>query len=193
MRYSVFAVLGTASLAFATVASAQPTTPATTGTYSSMNTGVSPIHGLDAASFSAAASDANQFQIAAARLSMSRSQRSDVKAYAKRILSDSEMAQKTLVASLNNEQRKITKPSSRLSAERASMLTMLRKAPRGSFDNLYLTQSAKVQQASWATYKGYAEDGVDQSLKQAAGNGVPMIEQQLQQGNALLPSALSGS
>src|SRR3546814_8337104 len=70
------------------------------------------------------------------------------------------------------------------------MLKMLRNTPRSSFDNLYLTQSAQVQQGNWATYKGYAEDGADQSLKQVAGNGVPIIEQQLQQGGALLPSAL---
>src|SRR3546814_15607995 len=84
---------------------------------------------------------------------------------------------------------KIARPTTRLSAERASMLKMLRNTPRSSFDNLYLTQSAQVQQGNWATYKGYAEDGADQSLKQVAGNGVPIIEQQPQQGGPLLPSA----
>jgi predicted outer membrane protein len=69
------------------------------------------------------------------------------------------------------------------------MLKMLRHTPRGSFDNLYLTQAARVQQGNWAAYKGYATDGADQSLKQVAGNGVPIIEQQLQQSDALLPSA----
>ncbi|AMK23179.1 DUF4142 domain-containing protein [Sphingomonas histidinilytica] len=194
MKLTVFALLlGTATLGAATIAAAQSTSPATTGSYSNANAGVAPIHGLDGAGFSAAASDGNQYQIAAGRLSLTRSQRSDVKDYARRIISDSETAQQTLVASLSNDQRKITRPTSNLSAERASMLKLLRKTPRGSFDNLYLTQSAQVQQASWATYKGYAEDGADQSLKQVAGNGVPIIEQQLQQGNALLPSALSAN
>ncbi|WP_028657401.1 DUF4142 domain-containing protein [Novosphingobium sp. B-7] len=186
-------LLGTAMLAVPAVTSAQSTTPAMTGSYSSVNVGVGPVHGLDAPAFSAAASDANQFQIAASRLSLARSQRSDVKAYAQRIISESQTSQQTLLASLNNDQRKIAKPTTRLSAERASMLKMLRSTPRSSFDNLYLTQSAQVQQGNWATYKGYAEDGADQSLKQVAGNGVPIIEQQLQQGGALLPSALSGN
>ena len=74
----------------------------------------------------------------------------------------------------------------------SSSTPSIRSTPRGSFDNLYLTQSAQVQQGNWATYKGYAQDGADQSLKQVAGNGVPIIEQQLKDGNALLPSALSG-
>lgn len=194
MKRAIFAaLLGTAALGVATIAVAQSTTPATTGNYSSANVGVLPTLGLDAPAFSAAASDDNQFQIAAGRLSLDRSQRADVKDYARHIISDSETAQKTLIASLSNDQRKIAKPTSELSAQRASMLKMLEKTPSRSFDNLYLTQSAQVQQASWAAYKGYAQDGADQSLKQVAGNGVPIIEQQLQQGNALLPSALSGN
>lgn len=186
-------LLGTAMLSVPMVASAQSTIPATTGSYSSVDVGVAPIHGLDGPAFSAAASDANRFQIAASRLSLTRSQRSDVKNYARRMISEAQTSQQTLLASLNNDQRRIARPTTRLSAERASMLKMLRGTPRGSFDNLYLTQSARVQQGNWATYKGYAEDGADQSLKQVAGNGVPIIEQQLQQGDALLPSALSAN
>src|SRR3546814_14563756 len=65
MKRTVFAVLvGTAALGAATIAAAQSTTPATTGSYSSMNVGAAPIHGLDGPAFSAAASDANGFPIA---------------------------------------------------------------------------------------------------------------------------------
>jgi predicted outer membrane protein len=194
MKRSVFVVaLGAAALGAASVAAAQTTSPATTGSYSSANVGVMPVHGRDGPAFSAAASDANRFQIAAGRVSLTRSQRSDVKDYARRMIAQSQTSQQTLVASLTNDQRRIARPATRLSAERASMLRMLRRTPRSSFDNLYLTQAAQVQQGNWATYKGYAEDGADQSLKQVAGNGVPIIEQQLQQGDALLPSALSGN
>lgn len=169
----------------------QTSTPATTGSYSSENVGVMPILGMDGSSFSAAASDANRFQIAASRLCAMRSERSDVKDYARRLRSDSETAQKALNASLSNEKRRIARPTSRLSAERASMLKLLRNMPRSGFDTMYLTQSAQVQQANWAVHKGYAVDGADSSLSQVAGNGVPVIEEQLRQGNALLPVAYS--
>ncbi|MFA7597598.1 MAG: DUF4142 domain-containing protein [Novosphingobium sp.] len=192
-RTMISVLLGTAMLGASTVAFSQSTISATTGSYSSADVGVAPIHGLDGPAFSAAASDANQFQIAASRLSLTRSQRSDVKDYARRIISESQTSQQTLLASLNNDRRKIARPTTRLSAERASMLKMLRSTPRASFDNLYLTQSAQVQQGNGAAYKGYAEDGVDRSLKQVAGSGVPIIEQQLQQGGTLLPSALSAN
>lgn len=191
MKRTFLAVLlGTAVLGTASIASAQSTMPATTGSYSSAEVGVMPVHGMDGPAFSTAASDANQYQIAAARLSQTRSQRSDVKDYARRMMAQSQTSQQTLMASLNNDRRKIARPSMRLSAERASMLKMLRRTPRSSFDNLYLTQSAQVQQANWAAYKGYAEDGADEPLRQVAGNGVPIIEMQLQQGGNLLPSAL---
>ncbi|NKJ42168.1 DUF4142 domain-containing protein [Novosphingobium sp. SG720] len=188
------AMLGVPVLAHAQIAaqiSPSITTPATSGSYSSLQVGVSPVRGLDGPAFSAAASDANLFQIAASRLSLTRSQRSDVQAYARRIIAEAGTSQDTLLASLNNDQRKIAKPTTRLSANRAAMLKMLRKTPRSGFDNMYLMQSAKVQQGNWAVYKGYAADGADQSLKQVAGNGVPIIEQQLTQGDALLPSALA--
>src|SRR3546814_1258555 len=61
MKRTVFAVLvGTAALGAATIAAAQSTTPATTGSYSSMNVGAAPIHGLDGPAFSAAASDRSE-------------------------------------------------------------------------------------------------------------------------------------
>ncbi|WP_343617317.1 DUF4142 domain-containing protein [Novosphingobium sp.] len=194
MKYAIFSVLlGTAVLGMPLVASAQVAQPMTANDKSSMDVGVAPIHGLDGPAFLAAASDANQYQMAASRLSLERSQRSDVKDYARDIMPKSQTSEQMLMASLNNLQRKFAEPGVRLSAERASMLKILRDAPSGSFDNLYLTQSVKVQQGNWATYKGYAEDGSDPSLKQVASNGAPLIAQQIQQAQALLPSALSGN
>ncbi|WP_380872391.1 hypothetical protein ACFB49_33330 [Sphingomonas sp. DBB INV C78] len=190
-RIILGALLGTAAIGAATAAAAQTTASDVAVVYTGTDVKISPVQGLDAPAFSAAASDANQFQIAAGRLSLTRSERSDVKDYAKGIISQSEVAQKTLMASLSNDQRKIAKPTSSLSADRASMLRMLEKTPKGSFDNLYLRQSAQVQQSAWASYKGYSQDGTDQPLKQVAGNGVALIEQQLRQGHALLPASLS--
>src|SRR3546814_14804117 len=109
-----------------------------------MNVGAAPIHGLDGPAFSAAASDANGFQIAASRLSLTRSQRSDVKDYARRLISESQTSQQTLMASLSNDQRKIARTTTRLSAERASMPKMLRKTPRRSFANHYLPHSPQA-------------------------------------------------
>src|SRR3546814_19805352 len=93
------------------------------------------------------------------------------------------------MASLSNDQPKIAWPTTRLSAERPSMLKMLRNTPRSSFDHLYITQSAQVQQGTWANFKGHAADGAAHPTKQHAGTGVTTIEPQLPQAGALIHSA----
>src|SRR3546814_1604713 len=63
MKRTVFAVLvGTAALGAATIAAAQSTTPATTGSYSSMNVGAAPIHGLDGPAFSRSEEHTSELQ-----------------------------------------------------------------------------------------------------------------------------------
>ena len=171
---------------------AQAVSPTNTGSMSSMDTGTTPIAGQNEPAFVMAASDANLYQIKAAQLAVTKAQRDDVKAYAKRVQTEAQIAQKALMAALRNDQRTIKAPSSSLSSDRAALVKLLQKTPRGSFDNLYLSQSAQVLQAAWAINKGYAQDGTDPALKQVAGTAVPTLEQELTNGKALLPSALTG-
>ena len=171
---------------------AQAVSPTNTGSMSSMDTGTTPIAGQNEPAFVMAASDANLYQIKAAQFAVTKAQRDDVKAYAKRVQTEAQIAQKALMAALRNDQRTIKAPSSSLSSDRAALVKLLQKTPRGSFDNLYLSQSAQVLQAAWAINKGYAQDGTDPALKQVAGTAVPTLEQELTNGKALLPSALTG-
>ncbi|CAN5215044.1 DUF4142 domain-containing protein [soil metagenome] len=171
---------------------AQAVSPTNTGSMSSMDTGKTPIAGQNEPAFVMAASDANLYQIKAAQFAVTKAQRDDVKAFAKRVQTEAQIAQKALMAALRNDQRTIKAPSSSLSSDRAALVKLLQKTPRGSFDNLYLSQSAQVLQAAWAINKGYAQDGTDPALKQVAGTAVPTLEQELTNGKALLPSALTG-
>ena len=170
----------------------QAVSPTNTGSMSSMDTGTTPIAGQNEPAFVMAASDANLYQIKAAQFAVTKAQRDDVKAFAKRVQTEAQIAQKALMAALRNDQRTIKAPSSSLSSDRAALVKLLQKTPRGSFDNLYLSQSAQVLQATWAINKGYAQDGTDPALKQVAGTAVPTLEQELTNGKALLPSALTG-
>ena len=171
---------------------AQAVSPTNTGSMSSMDTGTTPIAGQNEPAFVMAASDANLYHIKAAQFAVTKAQRDDVKAFAKRVQTEAQIAQKALMAALRNDQRTIKAPSSSLSSDRAALVKLLQKTPRGSFDNLYLSQSAQVLQAAWAINKGYAQDGTDPALKQVAGTAVPTLEQELTNGKALLPSALTG-
>ena len=171
---------------------AQAVSPATSGTMTSADVGVSPIASQSGPNYVLAAADANLYQIKAAQLAATRAQRDDVKAYAKRVLAETQSSHKALLAALKNDQRTIKAPSSSLSADRAALLKLLQKAPKSAFDNLYLTQSAQVQQAAWAVHKGYAQDGTDPALQQVAGTAVPVLENELTTGKSLTPPGLAG-
>jgi putative membrane protein len=171
---------------------AQAVSPAGTGAMSSADVGIAPLAAQSGPNYVLAASDANQYQVKAAQLAITRAQRDDVKAYAKRVLSEAQNNQRSLMASLKNDQRTIKSPPTSLSSDRGALVKLLEKAPKSAFDNLYLTQSAQVQQAAWAVHKGYAQDGTDNALQQVAGTAVPVLEQELTAGKALLPNGLAG-
>ncbi|CAM3028630.1 DUF4142 domain-containing protein [Sphingomonas zeae] len=68
----------------------------------------------------------------------------------------------------------------RLSSQRQASIDLLRKAPRASFDTLYLQQVSDTAPAMWAQNKGYAQDGTDPTLRQVATAYVPVIEHRYQ-------------
>ena len=103
---------------------AQAVSPATSGTMTSADVGVSPISGQSGPNYVLAAADANFYQIKAAQLAATRAQRDDVKAYAKRVLAETQSSHKALLAALKNDQRTIKAPPSNLSADRAATVTV---------------------------------------------------------------------
>jgi putative membrane protein len=88
--------------------------------------------------------------------------------------------------------RKLTGASAaKLSAANAAKIALLKKAPKATFDDLYLQQQAQAHQAAWALHKGYATDGTDAALKQVASTAVPVIERHLQHAKQMLPAGLT--
>lgn len=153
--------------------------------------GVSPLTGVSATDYVKLAADADMYEIQSSRLALTRSKRDDVKNYAREMISDHSLTTKSLMAALKNKDRTIAAPSTRLSSENAAKIELLKKAPRASFDDLYLQQQAQAHQAAWALHKGYATDGTDPALKQIASAAVPVVERHLGHSKQLLPAALS--
>lgn len=146
---------------------------------------------LSAPDYVKLSADALSYRIAADKLAVAKSQRDDVKTYARASLAEAERQQGALYAGLSNADRKIAKPSMRLSSQRQASLDLLKKAPRGSFDTLYLQQAADTAPAMWALNKGYADDGSDPVLRQVAKTYVPVIERRYTGAKGLMPAALS--
>lgn len=183
---SAFALLTTAS-----VAGAQDPT-AMSGTMSSSDIGVSPMTGTSATDYVKMAADSDNYEIQSSRLALTRSKSAAVKSFAKQMIDDHMQTSKSLMAALSNADRKITPPSTMLSAANMSKIQLLKKAPRASFDNLYLQQQMQAHQAAWSLHKGYATDGTDPALKQVASTAVPVIETHIQHLKAIMPAGMSG-
>lgn len=161
------------------------------GTVTTTVFSVDPVSRVAAADYVKMSADALNYRIAADRLALSKAQRDDVKGYARASLAEAERQQGALMASLSNQDRKIAKPATRLSSQRQASIDLLRKAPRASFDTLYLQQVSDTAPAMWALNKGYAQDGTDPTLRQVATTYVPVIEQRYQGAKGLMPAAFS--
>jgi putative membrane protein len=156
-----------------------------------MNPGVSPLVGTSATDYVKMAADSDMFEIQSSKMAMMRSKRADVKSYAKQMIADHTMTSKALMAGLKNNDRTIARPSTKLSAENAAKLALLKKAPKASFDDLYLQQQVAAHQTAWALHKGYATDGTDATLKQIASTAVPVIERHLGHAQQMVPAGMA--
>lgn len=153
--------------------------------------GVSPMSGTSATDYVKLAADSDLYEIQSSRLALTRSKRADVKDFANQMIADHTQTSKSLKAALSNGDRKIASPSTQLSDANKAKITLLKKAPAASFDNLYLTQQADAHKMAWSLHKGYADTGTDATLKQVALTAVPVIERHLGHVKGLTPASLA--
>jgi len=186
-----------AASAFALTAALSPALAqdptAMTGSMSASDVGASPMTGTSANDYVKLADDGDKYEIQSSKLALMRSKRADVKALARQMITDHMQTSKSLMAALSNADRKITPPSMTLSAANIAKVQLLKKAPKASFDNLYLQQQMQTHQMAWSLHKGYATDGTDPALKQVASTAVPIVEMHLQHLKSLSASSMAGS
>ncbi|HEX7819012.1 MAG TPA: DUF4142 domain-containing protein [Sphingobium sp.] len=183
-------IVSTLALALSAPALAQ-VSASSTGSATASDIGVSPLMGVSATDYVKLAADSDLYEVQSSRVALIRSKRDDVKGFAREVIADHTLTTKSLLAALKNKDRTIATPSTRLSSDNAAKIELLKKAPKASFDDLYLQQQAQAHQAAWALHKGYATDGTDPALKQVASTAVPVIERHLGHAKQLLPAALS--
>jgi putative membrane protein len=180
MKTTFRTAVAAAALLIAAPSIAQMSSPtATSGMMSATDVGVSPLTGTSATDYVKLAADSDNFEIQSGRIAAMKAHRKDVKSFGSQMISDHSGTTKSLMAALNNKDRKIVPPSTKLSAANEAKIDLLRKAPKNSFDQIYLTQQLEAHQNAWALHKGYATDGTDASLKQVASTAVPVVESHL--------------
>ncbi len=163
-------------LAAAATATLFATGPSLAQTLSPAAVGVSPLSGVSGTDYVKLAADSDNYEIQSGRIAAMKSKRKDVRAFAKHTVADHSGTTRSLMAALVNKDRKITPPSTKLSDANQSKIDLLRKAPKNSFDQIYLQQQVEAHQAAWALQSGYATEGTDASLKQIAATAVPIVE-----------------
>jgi putative membrane protein len=171
MRNLFCVAAATATLAFAMPTLAQ--------TMTADQVGVSPMTGTSGTDYVKLAADSDNFEIQSGKIAAMKSKDKAIKAFGRQMVSDHMGTTKSLMAALNNPDRKITPPSTMLSAANQSKIALLKKAPKNSFDQIYVKQQIEAHQAAWSLQKGYATDGTDPSLKAVASTAVPIVESHL--------------
>ena len=176
---------------FAGPAIAQDPTAAT-GSMTATDVGVQPLSGTSATDYVKLAADSDNYEIQSSRLALSRSKNPQTKDFARQMIADHTTTTKSLMAALDNPDRRIAKPSTMLSTDNASKIALLKKAPKDSFDQLYMQQQLQSHQTAWALHKGYATDGTDPALKQVPSTAVPVVERHIQHVKGMMPADMSG-
>ena len=164
-------------------------TAATSGMMTASDVGVAPLTGTSATDYVKMAADSDNYEVQASKLALAKSRNPGIKAYAKQMIADHGQTSKSLMAALKNGDRTITTPGLTLSGENANNIVLLKGAPKGSFDALYVQQQVTSHQKAWALHKGYATDGTDPALKQVASTAVPIVEGHIAHAKTLAPAA----
>ncbi|RZI60163.1 MAG: DUF4142 domain-containing protein [Zymomonas sp.] len=180
MKISLFAAAAALAIALpsASPAVAQDAS-AMAGTMTASDVGASPMMGVSATDYVKMAADGDMYEIASSKLAVTKTKNEGLKGFAREMITDHMQTTKTLMAALKNGDRTIAPPSKAMSAENAANVALLKKAPKGNFDQLYMQQQLAAHQKAWSLHKGYATDGTDATLKQIAATAVPVIEKHI--------------
>ncbi|WP_375429547.1 DUF4142 domain-containing protein [uncultured Sphingomonas sp.] len=190
MKYILLAATAFALAAPATARTTQ-SMPMASGSMTASDVGVAPLTGTTPTDYVKLAADSDNYEMQSSRLALTKSKRDDVKGYAREMIADHTTTSKALMAALKNGDRTIASPSTRLSADNAAKIALLKRAPKGTFDDLYLQQQLQSHQTAWALHKGFATDGADESLKQVASTAVPIVERHVMHAKQMTPASMS--
>ncbi len=134
---------------------------------------------MSATDFAQAAAQSDQFEILEGRTVLAQSRNLQVRAFAQQMIQDHTQT----TAALRQAAMKsgLTPPTPSLGGDQAKMLGSLQSLRGPDFDRAYAKQQALAHTSALVVEQGYAAQGADPNLRQAAQSAVPMIQQHLRQ------------
>lgn len=134
--------------------------------------------------FSTRAAIANMYELEAARIALQRSQREDVKEFARTMIADHEKIGSELTSFLgatNSPQM----PPDKLDALHQTLIDDLNRAGGGEFDRLYIKQQKLAHQEAITLFTTYRNVGRDDGMRNLAGLALPVLKKHLNMVNDL--------
>jgi putative membrane protein len=139
----------------------------------------------DTAAFVSNASQSDMYEIQAAHIAEKRSKNPDIKAFAKMMVKDhtkSTDMMKPLVAAAGQT------PAAKLDDRRQGFIDHLNSASDADFDKTYVDQQVAAHKEALDLMNGYAKDGSDAGLKDAAAKTAPKVQMHLDKITAIQAS-----
>jgi putative membrane protein len=130
----------------------------------------------DTAAFVSNASQSDIYEIEAAKTAQARTKNPDIKAFAKMMVTDHTATSKALgpLATAAGQT-----PADKLDQRRQGFIDNLKTASDADFDKVYVDQQVAAHKEALDLMSGYAKDGSDAGLKDAAAKTAPKVQMHL--------------
>lgn len=128
----------------------------------------------DAAGYVAKAGAGDMWEIESSRALLAKSKRADVKAFAQMMIDNHGKSTAKIKAAAGSASIEATPPA--LDPDQQKMLDEINNADAATIDGIYLRHQKTAHDAALALHRAYSTNGDTDSLKKAAGEIVPVVE-----------------
>lgn len=135
--------------------------------------------GLPTPEYVHAAAQSDEFEIAEAKLALTRSHNPHIDMFARKMIHDHTESTHMIKAALMHSGMPVPPPPP-LSPMQHQMIDQLRAAMGPDFDKTYVEQQLQAHDMALATHQGYAQNGSDPALRHTAEKIVPVVQMHLQ-------------
>jgi putative membrane protein len=130
----------------------------------------------DTAAFVSNASQSDMYEIEAAKTAQARTKNPDIRAFAKMMFTDHTATSKAMAPLA---QAAGQTPADKLDQRRQGFIDNLKTASDADFDKVYVDQQVAAHKEALDLMSGYAKDGSDAGLKDAAAKTAPKVQMHL--------------
>jgi putative membrane protein len=134
-------------------------------------------YALSTQEFVKEATRAHRFEVESSQLALKKSHDPEVKAFAKKVLEESQANHEVLKSAVKGSDVTISE-SAKLDGERQMSLDILKDSEREFFDSEFTEVQSDAQKETAALFEDYLRQGDDPALKNYASQTLPLLKQQ---------------